>query len=354
MLKHFKSSSRMKGLPPGTLIHIGEQKTQQVKMSVMEYNEGHFAEKDIIDINEALSYKKTSNVTWLNVIGLHDTAAISKIGDGYGIHSLVLEDIVNTAQRPKTEDFEEYIYLVLKMLTYDENKQEIDVEQVSFILGRNFIISFQEKEGDVFDVIRDRIRKSKGRIRKMKTDYLIYALLDAIVDNYFIILEKTGDRIEDMDKALAENPTPKILQSIHKLKQDVLFLRKSIWPLREAVNSLVHSESGLINESINMFFRDVYDHTIQVIDTIETYRDMLSGMLDVYLSVVSNKMNEIMKVLTIIATIFIPLTFIAGIYGMNFEYMPELKWKFGYFGIWIVIIVVTVAMILYFRKKKWL
>jgi magnesium transporter len=354
MLRFIKKTSKTAGLPPGTLVHIGEQSEDKVRVSVIDYSESRFTEKEIQDINEALAFRQSPTVTWVNVIGIHNPETIGKIGEGYGMHSLVLEDILNTGQRPKVEDFEQYIYLVLKMLSYDVVNDEIKVEQVSFVLGNNFVISFQEKQGDVFDGIRDRVRKNKGRIRKMKADYLMYALLDAIVDSYFVILEKLGDKVENLETTLLEKPSPKMLQAIHKLKQDVLFLRKTIWPLREAINNLAHSESELINESTGIFFRNIYDHAIQVIDSIETYRDMLSGMLDVYLSVVSNKMNEVMKVLTIIATIFIPLTFIAGIYGMNFEYMPELKWKIGYFAVWGVMMLAAVVMLRYFKRKKWL
>jgi magnesium transporter len=267
---------------------------------------------------------------------------------------LVLEDILDTTQRPKMEDFESYIYFALKMLYQPEKNSEIIVEQISLILGNNFVISFQESEGDVFNPIRDRIRSNKGRIRKMGSDYLAYALIDAIVDNYFVILEKIGDKIESIENKLIEDPSPENLQTIHYLKREMIFLRKSVWPLREVISVMQRSETELICKSTEIFLRDVYDHTIQVIDTIETYRDMISGMLDIYMSSVSNKMNEVMKVLTIFAAIFIPLTFIAGIYGMNFEFMPELHWEYGYLMVWIIIFVVGLSMIVYFRRKNWL
>jgi len=270
------------------------------------------------------------------------------------LHPLILEDIVNTEQRPKMEDFEQYIFVVLKMLQYNEKEDEIIAEQVSLILGSNFVISFQETEGDIFDPIRDRIRNSKGRIRKMGADYLAYALLDAVVDNYFTILEKIGEKIETVEEELVANPIPETLQIIHTMKREMIFLRKSVWPLREVVGGLQRAESALIQESTGIYLRDVYDHTIQVIDTIETFRDMISGMLDIYMSSVSNKMNEVMKVLTIFAAIFIPLTFIAGIYGMNFQYMPELEWQLGYFAVLLIMLLVAVSLLVYFRKKKWL
>jgi len=258
--------------------------------------------------------------------GIHQLDNIEKIGEHFKIHPLVLEDIMNTGQRPKMEDFNDYLFIVLKMLSYDEEENETKTEQVSLILSSKFVISFQESEGDVFDPVRERIRSDRGRIRKMGVDYLAYSLIDAIVDNYFMVLEKIGEKIEDIEDELVKNPTPEVLHTIHRLKRELIFLRKSVWPLREVISRLERWESPLIDKSIDIYLRDVYDHTIQVIDALETFRDMLSGMLDIYLSSLSNRMNEVMKVLTIIATIFIPLTLISSIYEMNFKYMPELDW----------------------------
>ncbi|MCJ7693106.1 MAG: magnesium/cobalt transporter CorA, partial [Sedimentisphaerales bacterium] len=299
-------------------------------------------------------FKTTPTVTWINIDGLHDIQVIEKIGKNFDFHPLILEDILNTGQRPKFEDFENYIFIVLKMLTYDDDEETIKSEQVSMILGHNFVISFQEIQGDVFENIRERIRTAKGRIRKMSCDYLLYTLLDAIVDNYFAIMEKFGEKIESLEEQLVSDPDEKILQKIHSMKRELISLRKSVWPLRELVSGLQRSESELISEPTIIYFRDVYDHTIQVIDTVETFRDMVSGMLDIYLSSISNRMNAVMKVLTIIATIFIPLTFVAGIYGMNFKFMPELEWKWGYFIVLIIMAVAAAAMLIYFRRKKWL
>jgi magnesium transporter len=299
-------------------------------------------------------FKDKPTVTWINIDGIHQVEIIEKIGTYFGIHSLILEDIMNTGQRPKMEDFEDYIFVVVKMIYYDEKDNEIKAEQVSLLLGSNFVISFQEKEGDVFDPIRERIRKAKGRITKMKADYLAYALVDTIVDHYFMVLEKLGEKIEGMEEELVTNPTPETLQTIHTLKRELIFLRKSVWPLREVISVLERGESSLIDESTGIYLRDVYDHTIQVIDTIETFRDMVSGMLDIYLSSISNRMNEVMKVLTIMATIFIPLTFIAGVYGMNFKYIPELEWHWGYPVILFVMVAIGILMVIYFRRKKWL
>ncbi|MDD5081599.1 MAG: magnesium/cobalt transporter CorA [Candidatus Omnitrophota bacterium] len=354
MAGFIKKISKTAGHLPGELIHIGENTGKKVKVSVMDYDPDAFREKTDINIDEALSFKDNNSITWINVDGLHELGIIEKIGNKFGLHSLTLEDIVNTGQRPKFEDFESYIFIVLKMVMFDDKNKEITAEQVSFILGEDFVVSFQEKEGDVFDPIRERIRKAKGRVRKMKADYLAYSLIDAVIDNYFSILEKLDDKIEIIEETLISNPEPNTLGDIYKLKRDIIFLKKSIWPLREAVNSLERAESDIISENMGVFFRDIYDHTIQAIDTVETFRDMVSGMLDIYLSSISNRMNEIMKVLTIFAAIFIPLTFIAGIYGMNFEFMPELKWKWGYFMALSIMFLLGTGMLFYFRKKKWI
>jgi magnesium transporter len=311
-------------------------------------------EKEAKEVEECFPFKDKPTVTWINIDGIQRIDVIEKIGKHFNLHPLALEDIVNTGQRPKMEDFVDYIFVVLKMLYYDEKKREPNAEQLSLVLGPNWVISFQENEGDVFDPIRERIRADKGRIRKMGADYLIYALIDAVVDNYFIILEKIGEKIEEIEDELVANPSPETLQAIHNLKRQMIFLRKSVWPLREVISRLERWESQLINKSTYIYLRDVYDHTIQVIDAIETFRDMLSGMLDIYLSSVSNRMNEVMKVLTIIATIFIPLTLVAGLYGMNFKYMPELEWPWGYPLVLFVMFTIGVLMLIYFRKKKWL
>jgi len=354
-MPHFtKKSSKKAGLSPGSLVHIGDKKIETIKITLMNYDPEQVLEKQLPAIEASFPYRDTLPVTWINVDGLHEVNVVEKIGAHFGIHPLVLEDIVNTGQRTKAEEFENYIYIVLKMLVYDETVDHITAEQVSLILGPHFLISFQEKEGDVFDFVRERIRKARGRIRKSGCDYLAYALMDAVVDHYFVILEKLGDKIELLEEQLLEKPAPQILSEIHRLKREMIFFRKQVWPLREVINSLIKEPSELIQETTDIFLRDVYDHTIQVIDTIESFRDVLSGLSDLYLSTISNRMNEVMKVLTIMATIFIPLTFVAGIYGMNFEFMPELKWRWGYFGLWVVLILIFVSMIAYFKKKEWI
>jgi magnesium transporter len=325
-----------------------------VKITIIDYDEEKFQEKEVETIDEVFPFSDKSTATWINLDGIHQVDNIEKIGKHFKIHPLVLEDIMNTGQRPKMEDFNNYLFLVLKMLSYDEEENETKTEQVSLILSSNYVISFQESEGDVFEPIRERIRTDRGRIRKMGVDYLAYSLIDAIVDNYFMVLEKIGEKIEDIEDELVKNPTPEVLHTIHRLKRELIFLRKSVWPLREVISRLERWESPLIDKSIDIYLRDVYDHTIQVIDALETFRDMLSGMLDIYLSSVSNRMNEVMKVLTIIATIFIPLTLVAGIYGMNFRYMPELDWVWGYPMVYMVMLAVSAVMLMYFRRKKWL
>ncbi len=325
-----------------------------MKITCIDYYGDYFQEKHVETIEEVFQFSDTSTATWINLDGIHQLDIIEKLGKHFKIHPLVLEDVVNTGQRPKMEDFGDYLFIVLKMLHYDEEKNETRTEQVSLILSSKFVLSFQENEGDVFDPIRERIRSDRGRIRKMGADYLAYSLIDAIVDNYFMVLEKIGEKIEDIEDDLVKNPTPEVLHMIHSLKRELIFLRKSVWPLREVISRLERWESPLIDKSIDIYLRDVYDHTIQVIDALETFRDMLSGMLDIYLSSVSNRMNEVMKVLTIIATIFIPLTLIAGIYGMNFKYMPELESPWGYPMVYMIMLAIGAVMMIYFRRKKWL
>jgi len=354
MSKVTKKRNGKIGVPPGTLVHIGERKQEAVRISVIDYDEAGCREFEADTIEQCFVFREKPTVTWINVEGLHRVEVIQKLGDCYGLHPLVLEDILNTDQRPKLEDYKDYLFLVIKMLHTGKTPETL-IEQVSLILGSNFVISFQEgMEGDVFDQIRERIRRGKGRIRNMGADYLVYSLIDAIVDNYFVVLEIMGERIEELEDELMTRPTTLTLREIHQLKREMIFLRKAVWPLREVINSPVRGESPLVSEGTRLYLRDVYDHTIQIIDAVETLRDMLSGMLDIYLSSMSNRMNEIMKFLTIIGTIFIPLTFIVGVYGMNFENMPELKWHWGYVAVWAVMAGIALFMLGYFRKKKWL
>ncbi|MFZ7101631.1 MAG: magnesium/cobalt transporter CorA [Peptococcaceae bacterium] len=349
-----KSRSIKSGRPPGTLVHIGERKIEDVTVSVINYSETTCREKIFTDISEALNFTDNFSANWINIDGIHNIHVIEEIGRKFNLHPLLLEDILNTDQRPITEDFADYLFVVLKMFDYAKETGRIKIEQISLVFGNDFLISFQEEAGDIFDPIRDRLRTAKTNIRKLGTDYLAYALIDAIIDNYYVIMENVDLQIEQIEEELLEEPGSATLQKIHNLKKNLIILRKSAWPLREVIAALERTDSELIKTGTKKFLRDVYDHAVQVIDLIETFQDILSGMIDVYLSSVSNRMNEIMKVLTIISTIFIPMTFISGIYGMNFKYMPELEWRGGYFTILIIMALIPLSLLFYFKKKKWL
>jgi len=336
------------------MVHIGKERTEKVVVSIMDFDHDNLQEMTLDTIDDIFSCEQQLPFRWININGVHQVDFIEKIGKHFDIHPLTMEDIVNTGQRSKVEDYEHYLYLVSRMLYFDETKGEFHSEQISIILKEGFLISFQEIEGDVFNEVRERIRKGRGRIRQSGCDYLAYCLLDAIVDNYFVVLGIFGDKIEMLDEELLENPSPDTSRMIHEMKREMVFLRKQVWPLREVLGNLSKADSGLIKEPTVIFLRDVYDHTIQVMDTIESYRDILSGMMDNYLSVVSTKMNEVMKLLTIIATIFIPITFVVGLYGMNFHYMPELGWKWGYFAVLGFMLCLVVFMLICFKRKNWL
>ena len=342
------------GLAPGTLVHVGEKKAERIVIRLWAYNSEELIEKELQTVEECLAFKDKPGMNlWVNVDGLDRIEVIEKLGSYFKIHPLTLEDVLNTGQRPKMEDYDSYIYTVLKMILLDKEREEIILDQVSIIIGPNYILSFQEREGDVFDLLRERLKNPASRLRKNGVDHLAYSLIDAIVDNYFLILEYVGEEIEDLEEELIVDPKPETLKAIQKYKREMIILRKSVWPLRELISNLQRAESGLIKETTQIYLRDIYDHTIQVIDSIETFRDILSSMVDVYLSSISNRMNDIMKVLTIIATIFIPLTFIAGVYGMNFDYMPELRWHWGYPAIMLFMALMGIIMFLYFKKRRW-
>jgi magnesium transporter len=345
--------------PPGTLVHIGEKMLEKPKITVITYDARKSERKEVKTAEECFRKKGGKRKIWVNIDGLHDTDLITKIGSHYGIHPLVLEDIVNTTQRPKFEDFEDYIYAVVKALHYEEKKQEIWIEQVSIIFGKDYIISFQEEPGDVFDPIRESIRKCSGRTSKSGPDYLSYRLMDALVDDYFVMIEKIGGKIEEMEESLINAPTMEMVHMMHHLKREMLFMRKAVWPLREVVGGFERSESTLIDKKTSPFIRDLHDHTAQVIDTIETFREMTTSMTDLYLTSMNNKMNQVMKVLTIIATIFMPLSFFASVYGMNFDTtvpynMPELHAPYGYPVFILSMLVLSLIMLYWFRWKKWL
>jgi len=353
MLKYLRKQSKKIGLPPGTVIHVGERKVDKVRIRIIDYTESELNEREVENIEEVFRYKDTSSTTWINIDGLHQPEIIEKIGAHFNIHSLVLEDIVNTGQRPKFEEYDDYLFFVFKMYHFDEKTLEIKSEQVSLIIGEHYLISFQETIGDMFDPIRERLKKWKGRIRKMSTDYLAYAIIDTIVDSYYLIIESIGGKIESLEEELLTSLRQEQIQTIKLLKREILFFRRSVAPLKESLNIIIREECSLLSEPTRIFFKDVYDHLSAIIDSIDLYRDMLTGMLEIFLSSVSNKMNEVMKVLTLVASIFIPLTFIAGIYGMNFEFIPELGWRWGYLMVWTLFIVIGITFAVYFKRKNW-
>jgi len=349
-----KKHSAKAGLPPGILVHVGEKLVDKTTITIIDYDEAGVTESAVETPGECREYVGRNTVTWVNLVGLHDTDLVQRFGDVFEIHPLVLEEILNTGQRPKIDDHGDYIFFVGKMLYRSPGNGHIVAEQVSLVLGHNYVLSFQELKEDVFDPIRERIRTATGRIRGMGGSYLAYALLDAVVDNYYVVIEEVTERIEELQEQVVADPAPAALEAINRLKSDLVFMRKALWPLREVVGSLERSESALVERDVAPYLRDVYEHTIQVIDSVESLRDLLSGVLDIYMSSISNRMNEVMRVLTVIATIFIPLTFIAGVYGMNFERMPELQWPFGYAAVLGVMLLVSLGMVAYFRKRHWL
>jgi len=354
MAKRKKSKHHKKiGQVPGTLIYTGD-KLNDFYIELFDYNLDKIEEKKIKLVEDVFKYKTTDSVTWINFNGLSHIEQIEKIGKHYDLHPLVLEDIVNTSHLSKIDEFEAYIFIVLKMLYYDE-KNTLVSEQVSFILGHNFVLTFQEAEGDVFDALRDRIRTAKGRIRGLGSDYLLYTLIDAVTDHYYSILETIEDKIEDLEDNLFNGQShSELSQQIQALKREILKIRRAIFPLREIISRIEKTDHILILDKTLHYYRDIYDHIIQVSENIDIYREMTWGLMDMYMTAISNRMNEVMKVLTIIATIFIPMTFITGVYGMNFEYLPELKYKYSYLIFWFVMIVLFLGMLWYFKKKKWL
>jgi magnesium transporter len=348
MAKNLKIMSKKVGQSPGTLGYYGEH-TYPVQISVVTYDEKQYAEYTIED--DFTAHLDPNHVTWIRITGIHDLTYLEKIGEAFSIHPLVLEDITSTGHRPKVEDYTDYGFLILQAFHRDGSVQP---EQISVIIGKEVLITFQESPSEIFTPILDRIKNAKGKIRHRGTDFLAYAIMDIIVDNYFVMLEEVGEHLEDIEEELLQDPQPSTLWDIQGMKRKVMVLRRSLWPLREVVNTLEREDFEFMTQSTDLYLRDLYDHTIQIIEIIESFRDILSGLVDLYLSTVSNKMNEIMKVLTIIATIFIPLTFIAGIYGMNFIYMPELQITWGYPIILCIMIGIGVIMLMYFRKKRWL
>lgn len=352
--KTIKFRVKKAGLAPGSLISAGEIKPDKVQISFFDYNAEKLIEKQDATIQDCLTGLSTKETTWINISGIDDIHTIEIIGRHFGLHSLLLEDIVSSGQRSKLDDYKETIYIVAKMLSYNAESLTVEDEQVSLVLGKNFLISFLESKNNVFAPIYERLRPKNSKIRQRGADYLCYTLLDCLVDNYFLILEKVDGKLEHLEEELFKFPTPNTLQKIQKTKREITLLRKSIWPMREVISNFRRIDSPLIQESTKLYIQDVYDHTIQAIDAIESFRDISSGMLDIYLSNISLKMNEIMKLLTVVSTIFVPLTFLASIYGMNFDNIPELHLKYGYEAVLTLMACITAGMLYYFQHKGWI
>ena len=346
------SKASKSGLPPGTMVHIGDKLTEKSKIDLIIFDEESIEKKESSTPSNIYPLLKSNANFWINIDGLHNIELIQNLGSHFNLHSLLLEDIVNTDQRPKMEEYESHLFFTLKTFNKIKNG-EITYEQISFVLGKNYLLTFQEQEGDHFDKLRDRLLHTDSRLRQNGTDYLFYRQIDIIIDSYYIVLEHFGERIESLEEQVHLHPSHETLQNIQELKRELIFLRKTVSPLREAVKGLL-TEPHFILDSTRKYLADVYDHTIHVIETVESYRDLSTSLIDMYMTSVSHRMNEVMKVLTIIATLFIPLTFIVGVYGMNFEYMPELSWKYGYPVIWGIMIIISIGMLFYFRRKRWL
>ncbi len=354
-----KKMSKKIGLSPGSVVYVGTPKTEKVTIDIIDYDQTNYEEKNNVTIEECLKYIITDTVTWINVNGVHDEEIVKNLCDHYEIHPLTQEDIANTGQRPKLEEFPDYIVLILKMLSLSEESEHIVSEQVSIVFGKNFVISFQEYAGDVFDRVRDRLKKTSPRLRFRRSDYLAYALADAVVDHYFLLLEHYSDISEELEQRTLTSPRKEDMETVHHIKRGLILIRRSVWPLREATGALAKLESTLIDESTRIYISDLYEHVLHVIDSVESIREMVSSLMDMYLSSISNRMNQVMKVLTIIATIFIPLSFFAGVYGMNFDTsspfnMPELSYKYGYLMFWGIVIVLGVGLLIFFKRKDWL
>jgi magnesium transporter len=351
--------SQKAGLSPGTLVHIGERHVDTARIAVMEYDDEVLSVRELPGIDDAparcRAYKDRPTVVWINVDGIHDAALFEALGAKFDLHALVLEDVMNSSQRPKLEEYDDCHFCVLKMLDVDDDTDKIMIEQVSMVIGRDFVLTFQERAQDVFDGVRDRIKSHKGKIRKMGADYLAYALVDAIVDHYFTAVEHLNDKVESLETRIQSEREKVDFSEFYTLKRELAFLRRSLFPAREVIGQLArHEEDEIISPAVDVYFRDVHDHVIQVTDALDTSREMVISLLEMHHSLQANRLNEVMRVLTVISTFFMPVTFIAGIYGMNFDNMPELHHPLGYFICLGVMAVVGVAMAVYIRRNRWL
>jgi magnesium transporter len=354
MPKSSRKMAQKAGMPPGSLVYLGKKEHLPAKITVIQYRDADFVENEYDAFNQCLPLDHREGVTWINVQGISQIKNLEQVGSYFNIHPLVLEDILDIEQRPKIEDYEDYLYIVLQTISHTPEAEEVGAEEVSLILGPHYVISFHDGDADIFAPIRERLLRGKGRIRKLGADYLAYAIIDLIVDNYFVALETFSDKVESLEDEVVIRPNPQTLREVHRFKNDMIMLRKSLWPLREVIARLERRESALISDDLTLYLKDVYDHTIIAIEEVETYRDILSGMLDIYLSSMSNRLNEVMKVLTIIATIFMPLSFIASLYGMNFKNMPELQWQYGYYVAVAFMGLIAGSMLWYFKRKHWI
>ncbi|MGR9045752.1 MAG: magnesium/cobalt transporter CorA [Gammaproteobacteria bacterium] len=348
------SASKKSGLEPGTVVHVGERQEADTKIKLIEFDKSRFEIKECADLTDLMPSKYQQSISWFKITGLHDVKLIERLGRDFGIHQLVLEDIVNTHQRPKVEEFDNHLFIVFRAIRFQPESLDFDNEQFSIILGNNYILSFEESDSGLLQPIIDRIKNSRGKFRSQGPDYLGYSIIDLIVDQYFLVEDQLDEIVETLEDELLTEPEPEMLHRIQKLKRGMIFLRRAVSPLRELLSSLLRSESDLITETTKIYIRDVYDHAIRVVEGLDSYRDLIAGLLEIYLSSISNKMNEIMKVLTVFATIFIPLTFFAGVYGMNFDYMPELKWRWSYPVFWVIALFTGAGLLFLFRRKKWL
>jgi len=354
MADSLESASNKSGMPPGSLVHVGELRDFHARINLVDYNTESFEARSVESITELLPYKNKDTVTWVNIEGIHDVTLIEALGQSFAIHPLVLEDIMNTHQRPKVEEYVDALYIVIKRPMFDREALSVDYEQISMLVLDGIVFTFREHIDNLFEPVIRRLRESKGRFRGLGYDYLAYALLDVVVDQFFLFQDAMDLVFEELEDELMTEPTPETLKTIQRIKREMIYLRRGVSPLREMLGELLRSETYLIQERTKVYLRDVYDHAIRVTEAMESYRDLIAGMLDIYLSSVSNKLNETMKVLTVFSTIFIPLTFITGIYGMNFDFMPELKWKWAYPSLWVTFFLVAGGLLVYFRRKRWL
>ena len=353
MTESLARASDKAGLSPGTLVHVGEPQAEKVTISLVDYDVDSYEELEVQSIDEIMPYLGLPSITWVNVDALHQVEVIRQIGERFDIHPLVLEDILNTHQRSKIEEYDDYLFIVMKAATFNEKTVRVEYEQISMILMKDFVFTFRERSDDMFDPLRRRISQSKNRFRRNGPDYLAYAILDTVIDRYFLFQDTLDIFSEELEEAVLTQPTTRTIETIQTLKREMIFLRRAVGPLREMVATLLRSDTDLVQESTRIYMRDVYDHVIRINEALESYRELITGMQEIYLSSLSMKMNEVMKVLTIFATLFIPLTFMVGIYGMNFHYMPELGWKWAYPAFWGAMLAVAASLLLFFRRKGW-